>query len=75
MRRKLQAKLTNLDEQIVALNKALDELSQLLSDPRSYEDNQQQLLQRRIAEQTRLREQIQAVETEWLAIVQELETL
>jgi len=64
-----------LDEQLLALTKALDEVTQLLSDPRSYEDNQQQLLQRRIIEQSQLRNQIKEIEAEWLLTLQELEAL
>lgn len=74
-RRKLQAKISKLDEQLQKLSKALDEQSQLLSDPSSYENDQQHLLQRGIDEQTRLREQIQLIEAEWLATLQELEAL
>ncbi len=72
-RRKLQAKLAKLDEQLQQLNKALDEQSQLISDPKSYEIEQQTILQRAISEQTKLREKILVVEAEWLEILQELE--
>jgi ATP-binding cassette subfamily F protein 3 len=75
VRRKLQAKLDKLDGQLITLNKALDEVTQLLSDPESYEDSQQQLLQRRIIEQTQLRNQIKDIEAEWLVTLQELEAL
>lgn len=74
-RRKLQAKLAKLDDQMRVLNKALDEQEQLISDPSSYEMEQQSILHCAIQEQAQLREQIQTVEAEWLATLEQLETL
>lgn len=77
--RQLRTRIKTMDERMARLHRKLDEVNEQLSDPSFYtgQDNNQDSreLQSLLRDQVSLKEQLEEIESEWLELNEELESL
>ena len=73
--RQLRTRLRTMDERMARLHRKLDEVNDQLADPEIYNDHENPDLQSLLRDQLELKSQLEEIETEWLALSEELEAL